>query len=157
MSDIRLRLTHFATIQKVRSPLQKVMFEAVKYIEELENAKMLWSEHNRAYEHLYTAYQEAMFRAHPTEQLVAQFNIARKKLDAFTKKRKTEIVERLDKQLKTELRNRHAEANPSNGRLPGFYWAPRFRGRRRLVLRSVDRRLEQCDGPFGPSIQVPPL
>jgi len=157
MSDVRLRLTHFANIQRKHSPIQRVLLEAIGYIEELENTKVLWSEHNKAYEHLYTAYQEALFRVNPSEQLIAQFNIAKKKLDVFTRKKKTQIVERLEKQLKTELRERHAADNPSHGRLPEFYWAPRFRGRRRMVLRSVDGRLGQRDGPHSPEIQVPTL
>jgi hypothetical protein len=156
MSDVRLRLTHFANIQRKNSPIQRVMLEAIKYIETLENAKLLWAEHNLAYEHLYTAYQEALFRLNPDDHMVAQFNIARKKIDDFTRKKKTEILEKLNKELKREIRDQHA-AQSGLSKLPRVYWTPRFRGRRRMVLRSVDSRLEQCDGPFGPSIQVPPL
>ena len=149
--DITLRLKHFANLQR-KGDLQKILLEAVSAIESMQNWKELWTEHNIAYQHLYTAYQAALFRADPHGKKIVQYQLAKQEIDEWKKNQKTKIHHEITKRFKADIRN-----DPDVGKLPGFYWSPRFRGRRRLVLRSMDRGLEQRDEPHSPEIQVPTL
>ena len=150
--DITLRLKHFANLQR-KGDLQKILLEAVSAIESMQNWKELWTEHNIAYNHLYTAYQAAVFRADPHGKKIVQYELAKQEIAEWKKSQKVKIQHEITKRLKADLRH----GNTDVAKLPGFYWAPRFRGRRRLVLRSVDSRVEQRDEPHSPEIQVPTL
>jgi hypothetical protein len=150
--DITLRLKHFANLQR-KGDLQKILLEAVSTIESMQNWKELWTEHNIAYNHLYTAYQAAVFRADPQGKKIIQYELAKQEIAEWKKKKKAEVLHKINKELKADLRR----GNTDVAKLPGFYWAPRFRGRRRLVLRSMDRGLEQRDGPDSQEISVPAL
>jgi len=149
--DITLRLKHFANLQR-KGDLQKILLEAVSAIESMQNWKELWTEHNIAYQHLYTAYQAALFRADPHGKKIVQYQLAKQEIEEWKKGQKVKIQHEITKRLKADLRG-DADA----AKLPGFYWAPRFRGRRRMVLRSMDRGLEQRDEPHSQEIQVPTL
>jgi len=149
--DVTLRLKHFANLQR-KGDLQNILLEAVSTIESLQNWKAIWAEHNIAYNHLYTAYQAAVFRSDPQGKKILQYELAKQELAEWKKKKKAEILHQINKRLKADLRG-----DTDVAKLPGFYWAPRFRGRRRMVLRSVDSRVEQRDEPHSPEIPVPTL
>jgi hypothetical protein len=149
--DITLRLKHFANLQR-KGDLQNILLEAVSAIESLQNWKAIWAEHNIAYNHLYTAYQAAVFRADPQSKKILQYELAKQEIAEWKKKKKAEVLHQINKRLKADLRG-----DTDVAKLPGFYWAPRFRGRRRMVLRSVDSRVEQRDEPHSPEIPVPTL
>ena len=149
--DVTLRLKHFANLQR-KGDLQNILLEAVSAIESMQNWKELWTEHNIAYQHLYTAYQAALFRADPHGKKIVQYQLAKQELAEWRKEQEVKIQHQINKRIKAGLRG-DADA----AKLPGFYWAPRFRGRRRMVLRSVERGLEQRDGPDSPEISVPTL
>jgi len=149
--DVTLRLKHFANLQR-KGDLQNILLEAVSAIESLQNWKAIWAEHNIAYNHLYTAYQAAVFRADPQSKKILQYELAKQEIAEWKKKKKAEVLYQINKRLKADLRG-----DTDVAKLPGFYWAPRFRGRRRMVLRSVDSRVEQRDEPHSPEISVPTL
>jgi hypothetical protein len=150
-ADITLRLKHFANLQR-KGDLQNILVEAVSVIESMQNWKAIWAEHNIAYNHLYTAYQAALFRADPSGKKIVQYELAKQEISEWKKQKKAEVLHQINKRLKADLRG-----DTDVAKLPGFYWAPRFRGRRRMVLRSVDRGVEQRDGPDSQEIPVPTL
>ena len=140
--DLNLRLAHYANMQRA-GDVKKILLEAIEAVEEVQNLKLMWKDHNIAYQHLYTAYQEALFRNDPNEHKIVRYQTIKGQIDEWAAKKKVEIFNKITKQAKAEFREQHANA----AKFSGLYWTPRFRGRRRLVLGSVASSVERINPP----------